>query len=264
MAGTPELSIVIPARNATATLPQCLAALLNPALPPAAIRPMGPIRPISYEIIVVDDASTDETAAVAEAGGARVIRLADQSGPAAARNAGVEAARAETVLFLDSDVVAHNDVPVRALATLREHPEIAAVFGSYDDAPPAPNFFSQYKNLLHHYVHQTSSEEAGTFWCGCGAIRRSVFLEVGGLDAARYRRPQIEDVELGARLVRRGVRIRLDKAMQVTHLKRWTLGGLLRSDICDRALPWTELLRRGELRGGDLNLKPAHRLSAGF
>ncbi len=51
-----------------------------------------------------------------------------------------------------------------------EEPDLAAVFGSYDDEPAAPNFLSQYKNLFHHFVHQQGSAEASTFWSGCGAI----------------------------------------------------------------------------------------------
>ena len=58
------------------------------------------------------------------------------------------------------------------LGILREEPGIAAVFGSYDDEPGAPNLVSQYRNLLHHFVHQTGRTEASTFWTGCGAVRR--------------------------------------------------------------------------------------------
>jgi hypothetical protein len=60
-------------------------------------------------------------------------------------------------------------------------PDLVALFGSYDDAPAATNFLSQYKNLLHHYMHQTAREEASTFWGACGAIRREVSLAVGGI-----------------------------------------------------------------------------------
>jgi len=243
----PALTIVIPAHDAASTLPHCLAAADGVS---------------GCEVVVVDDASTDRTAAIAETAGARVIHLAKQSGPAAARNAGVAVANSEIVLFLDSDVKMHRDVAEKVLNCFREHPALAAVFGSYDDAPAASGFVSQYKNLMHHYVHQTSSEDAKTFWCGCGAIRKDIFLNAGGLDAQRYPRPQIEDVELGTRLVSQGHRILLDKSIQVTHLKKWTLTGLLRSDILDRALPWTELLHSGVTGLGDLNLKIVHRISA--
>ena len=103
---------------------------------------------------------------------------------------------------------------------------------------------------------------ASTFWSGCGAIRKAVFLESGGF-SADYRRPAIEDIELGARLVRAGRRIVLRKDVQATHLKRWTFLGLLKADVWDRGVPWTELiLREGRGLPNDLNLKTAERLSA--
>ena len=95
---------------------------------------------------------------------------------------------------------------------------------------------SQYRNLLHHYVHQRGQIEASTFWGACGAIRRSVFEEVGGFDEERYPRC-IEDIELGYRLRRAGHRIVLDKNLQGTHLKKWTLWSVIRTDVCCRAMP---------------------------
>ena len=115
----------------------------------------------------------------------------------------------------------------RVAAYLQSDPGLAAVIGSYDDAPADPRFLSQYRNLLHHYVHQTGHEDASTFWCGCGAIRRAVFLDTGGFNGG-FGDPSIEDIEFGYRLRRAGRRIRLAKDVQVTHLKRWTAPSLLR------------------------------------
>src|SRR5690606_2357585 len=98
--------------------------------------------------------------------------------------------------------------------------------------PAASNILSQYKNLFHHFVHQQGRREAKTFWAGCGAIRRSVFEEVGGFSTA-YGRPCIEDIELGSRLVRAGRRIVLDKSIQARHLKRWSLWSVIKSDVLD-------------------------------
>src|SRR5207244_833451 len=78
--------------------------------------------------------------------------------------------------------------------------------------------------------------DASTFWAGCGAIRRSVFEEIGGFQAERFRRPSIEDIDLGYRLCGAGHRIRLDPGLQGTHLKRWTLGSIVRPDVACRAL----------------------------
>jgi glycosyltransferase involved in cell wall biosynthesis len=243
------LSVVVPVRNDPERLRACLGGLRASTLR-------------EHEVIVVDDASTDDTAEVAASLGARVIRQAERTGPAAARNRGVAEARADYVMFVDADVCVHPDTLARVMAGFAEDPRTDALFGSYDLTPGSPNFLSQYKNLFHHYVHQRAAVVASTFWSGCGAIRRGVFLEAGGF-SAEYRRPAIEDIELGARLVRAGRRIVLRKDVQATHLKRWTLGGLLKADVWDRGVPWTELiLREGRGLPNDLNLKTAERVSA--
>jgi hypothetical protein len=146
--------------------------------------------------------------------------------------------------------------------TLAAHPECAAVFGSYDAAPDHPGLVSQYRNLLHHFVHQRARRDAVTFWAGCGLVRRSVFLAVGGFDE-RYRRASIEDIEFGGRLRAAGHGIRLCPEAQTTHLKAWTLRDVVWSDVRDRAVPWTQLILQQGRLPRDLNLDLGSRLSAG-
>lgn len=206
------------------------------------------------------DGDADDDAELAESYGARVIRLAMRGGPARARNRGAEIASGDILLLLDADVLVARDTVGTAAAILESEPDLAAVFGSYDDAPGETNFLSQYKNLFHHYVHQTSREEASTFWSGCGAIRRDVFLELGGFEI-RHDRPTIEDIELGYRIRRAGYRICLCKTLQVKHLKRWDTASLLRTDFFSRALPWTDLILRDRQLVNDLNLSTGSRVS---
>jgi hypothetical protein len=113
---------------------------------------------------------------------------------------------------------------------------------------------------MHRYVHQSGKAEAGTFWSGCGAIRRSVFLQHGGFDEG-YRRPAIEDIELGYRLSAAGHRIVLDHGLEVKHLKRWTFVNLVKTDIFDRGMPWTELILRDGNMPNDLNIQLSQRVS---
>jgi hypothetical protein len=122
---------------------------------------------------------------------------------------------------------------------------------------------SQYRNLLHHYIHQTSCEDATTFWSGCGAILRSAFLASGGFDPA-YDRPSVEDIDLGVRLRRAGQRIVLNKELQVKHLKRWSLWSIVRCDFWQRGVPWTLLIHREGSAPNDLNLKRSHRVAGGL
>jgi GT2 family glycosyltransferase len=241
------VSVIVPAYNSAAELGECL-------------RAIGAATEAPDEVIVVDDASTDDTAAVAAAAGARVIRAEANGGPAAARNRGAAAARGNVLLFIDSDVAIAPDVVARVRRTLAADAEIAAMFGSYDAQPRAGGVVSRWRNLLHHYVHQHGAREAFTFWAGCGAVRKAAFDAVGGFDP----RPAwhfIEDIELGHRLRRAGFRIVLEKAMQATHLKRWTLAGMVRTDLLHRAAPWTRLLRRSGAMPADLNLSVGQRLS---
>lgn len=217
-------------------------------------------QPSAHEIIVVTDGDTEGSEQVAQRFGARTLSTPSQSGPAKARNLGAQQATGEILFFVDADVVIHQDALTRIGEVLTHQPDVAAVFGSYDEEPGEPNFLSQYKNLLHRLVHQISNEEASTFWSGCGAIRREVFLGLGGFDE-RYRRPSIEDIELGYRLKKKGFRIKLCKQLQCKHLKRWGVISLLQSDFFDRALPWTRLILRDRQPMNDLNLQAASRWS---
>ena len=152
----------------------------------------------------------------------------------------------------------HTRADRRALS-LRD-PSLDALIGSYDESPDAVDFLSQYKNLMHCFVHQQGKRRASTFWTGCGAVRRTVFEASGGFDE-RYTRPRIEDIELGARLIRAGRKIELEPSLKVKHLKRWTFLGLLESDIRDRAIPWTQLMLRERHIPNDLNVQRSQRLS---
>jgi hypothetical protein len=112
-------------------------------------------------------------------------------------------------------------------------------------------------------VHQTAREDAYTFWGACGAIRREVFLALGGF-YEKYRWPSIEDIEFGYRLRQAGKQIRLCKTLQVKHLKRWGIVSLVKADFFYRALPWTALILQERRLPNDLNLQFASRVSVGL
>jgi GT2 family glycosyltransferase len=243
----PTISIVIPVHNGGESFRECLASLAK-FVPP------------STEIVIVVDGGMDDSWRLAEESGARVIKFPTAGGPARARNAGAQVAQSDILFFIDADVTIEPDTLKQVAIAFQTYPDLTALIGSYDDAPGAPNFLSQYKNLFHHYTHQTGCEEASTFWGACGAIKREVFLEIGGFDEA-YRYPSIEDIELGYRLKRSGHQIRLCKEVQVKHLKCWRPVSLLRAEFFHRALPWTELLWRDRQFVNDLNLKTSSRVS---
>lgn len=214
-----------------------------------------------HEVVVVDDGSTDDTVPVARQLGAKIIHSGGRLGPGGARNEAAQSAAGDIIWFVDADVVVHPDAAI-ALHHAFEDNNIAAVFGSYDDSPPADNFLSQYKNLVHHYYHQRAREEAQTFWSGCGAVRREAFLAVGGFDVERYKYPSIEDIELGHRLIDAGGRIRLRRDVQCTHLKVWRFGNLVHTEVFRRAIPWSRLILTSSGMPDDLNTGPAEQIRA--
>ena len=212
------------------------------------------------ELIVVGDGDTDGSSQYAEAAGISVHRFPTPGGPGRSRNLGASSAKSDILFFVDADVTVPEDVIRRVKEIFAQHTEIAAIIGSYDDEPREPNFLSQYRNLLHHYVHQNGREEASTFWGACGAIRRDVFLTMGGFDET-YIKPSIEDIELGYRLKKAGHTIRLCKSLQVKHWKRWTVASMVQADFFQRALPWTQLIHRSRGFVNDLNIGMSGRAS---
>ena len=188
----PIVSVIVPARNEEACLGECLRSL---------VMQTG----VAFEIIVVDDHSTDHSAAVARHFGAMLISTSRRSGPARARNIGALAASGDILYFVDADVCVYPDTLARISSAFASDPELDALIGSYDDNPASPDFLSQYRNLMHCYVHQTSRSEACTFWSGCGAIRRQLFLEHSGFDES-YRRPASAMTPSGFWLRRRVLR----------------------------------------------------------
>jgi glycosyltransferase involved in cell wall biosynthesis len=243
------ISVVIPAYNGGNNLDECLNAIERLAESPS-------------EVIVVDDGSNDGSIQRAAARGIRILVTPGREGPAYARNIGAQAAKGDILFFLDADVCVHADATARVASALAD-PDVDAVIGSYDDDPSSPDFLSQYKNLMHCFVHQTACSEASTFWSGCGAIRRDVFLSQSGFDV-NYQRPAVEDIELGYRMRQTGRRIVLDRNLRVRHLKKWTFWGLVKTDVLDRGIPWTELILRDQRLPNDLNLQISQRVSIGL
>jgi glycosyl transferase family 2 len=227
-----RISVIMPVLNGRDILPQSVGALLASDLPRE-----------DWEFLLVDDGSTDGTAEWASARVDRVVTVeGGPRGPGFARNVGAVEATGDVIVLVDADVCVRAD----ALRRFREHfsaaADVGAVFGAYDDAPTAPNFLSQYRNLYHRYVHLQGAGDTETFWAGCGAIRRDLFVDLGGFDIEAYPRPQIEDIELGYRVRDAGFRIILDPAIEGTHLKRWTLSKMVKTDLLDRGVPWMRLL----------------------
>jgi GT2 family glycosyltransferase len=223
-AATLRLSVVVPATDAPPTLARCVAAIDAATDPPA-------------EVLVITD-PTNGT-------------------PTAARNTGALIATGDILVFIDADIEVHPDAFRRIRNTLSTGASVTAVFGSYDDTPGDDGVVSQFRNLLHHHVHQASPGAIETFWAGIGAVRRDVFAAAGG-----FVDHPIEDVEFGMRLTAAGASIVLDPDLLGTHLKRWTIPSMVRTDLLTRGAPWIALALRHRTVPNYLNWGWRHRVSA--
>lgn len=237
-----RVSFIVPAFEAERTLPaslQCIRA----AAPPHS------------ELIVVDDGSFDGTLSVARELADVVLSRPCQGGAARARNDGARVASGEILFFVDSDVTVSSDAVAGALRHLDG--EADAVFGSYEALPPPDvrAVATTYKNILHHFTHLQGSGDASTFWSGFGAVRRDAFLAVHGFDPAVSTGADVEDVHLGYRLRAAGYRILLDPDLRVRHHKRYTVRGVISSDVFHRAVPWTRTMLQLRTFNSDLNLR---------
>jgi glycosyltransferase involved in cell wall biosynthesis len=252
----PYLSVIVPSHDRARTLATCLDAIVRSDLPRDC-----------WELIVVDDASADDSALIAAEYADTVIRLPGNArGPAYARNRGFEVSRGEGVVFVDPDARVHSDTLRRIALVFAHEPDVSAVFGSYDTSSPASGVVSTYRNLLHHYVHHQTAGDAETFWAVCGAVRREVFIEAGMYDEWRFARPQVEDMELGQRIRGRGYKIVLRPEISVTNLTEWTFRAAIRSDLRDRGVPWMRLLmgQRARQDSDRIALRTVERTNAGF
>ncbi len=189
-----EFSVIVPAYQAADIIGDCVRALVHQSIERAR-----------YEIIVVDDGSTDDTAEIARGAGAdRVIR-ADHGGPAAARNAGVEAASGAIVLFTDADCEPTSDWIANITAPF-EDPEVAGAKGVYRTRQQA--WIARFTQLEYEikYVRMARQPHIDFIDTYSAAYRRDVFLTNGGFDVI-FETASVEDQELSFRLARKGYRL---------------------------------------------------------
>ena len=212
-AGTKRASIVIPVRNCERTLARCLEAV-------TASEGFA-----DFEVIVVDDGSTDTSAEIAVTFPVRLIECRKGSGPAAARNLGAEAATTPRLVFVDADVFVKPDTIKRLLASLDEAP---ACFGSYDPEPFNTNFATVFYHVLSCRSIANTSTRTSVFYSYAAAIWRRIFLDLGGFDAL-FTQATFEDVDLGCKLAECGLHVvHLNDAL-VIHAVQYDVPRLVRA-----------------------------------
>ncbi len=212
---SPRFSVIVPAYNAAETIGACLEALSRQTVPPDA-----------YEVIVVDDGSTDGTAEIARKHGVRVISQPN-AGPAAARNRGAEAARGEILLFTDADCEPTPGWIAAFARAFDANPDAAGAKGTY---------LSRQREIVARFT-QMEYEERYARMEGkpridfvdtySAAYRRDVFLESGGFDAT-FPTASVEDQELSFRMARAGHRMIYVPEARVYHIHNRTVGAYWR------------------------------------
>ncbi|MCK2216973.1 glycosyltransferase [Actinomadura sp. ATCC 31491] len=227
-----RVSLIVPCYNAARTLRLCLESVLAQTRLPD-------------EIVVVDDASSDGSAALAEELGCRVVRLPDNRGVSAARNAGVASTSGEVIFFLDSDVALRPDAVANALAILEEDPGVGCVHGVYDTRPLIDDGPVEWYRLLHQ-VHWRTRHlgEVNSVVFALAAVRREVLAAAGALDEGLR---DCEDVEYSSRLAVR-TRIVLTDAVVGRHDEGHRLLPVL-GEQWRRALPLIPLALATARRG---------------
>ena len=203
------ISVVVPAYNAAQTISKCVGALTQQSIPRD-----------KYEIIVVDDGSTDETAAVAEAAGAQAICQSNH-GPAAARNRGVAAARGDLILFTDADCEPAPDWIAEMVWPFSDS-VVVGVKGAYRTHQWKAvsrlvqcEFEERYDRLERlPFIDFVDTYSA--------AFRASALRQVGGFDPA-FPHANNEDVDFSYRLARQGCRLVFNRRALVYHhhADRW-------------------------------------------
>ena len=168
----PLISVVVPVYNAESTLERCLDAIFASDYD-------------RFEVVVFDDASEDTSMQIARRFPCRIISVG-RLGAAQARNEGARAANGHILFFVDADVIVQTDTLSRIAATLSDFPQLGAIFGSYTDWTIPENYVSRYKNYHRYFTHQSSSEQARTFWTTCGAVWRRAFFEAGGFGPIQF------------------------------------------------------------------------------
>ena len=224
----PRVSVVMPVYNAEATLAECLTRLCNSTAG-------------NFEIVLVDDGSTDQSRAIAANFPVRIVPTAGRVGPAAARNLGARVAEGDIVFFIDSDVMVRSDTIARVVDSLRQA-DVDGVVGVQAADMRHRDLVSQYKNIWMRWTYVRQLGEVPLFYTTAAAIRRDAFLRAGGFDQG-YANPNVEDTAFGQKLARLGIRVRVEPGLEVEHVKRYSLVGLLRTDFM-RAVSLTRLKLR--------------------
>ncbi len=211
----PRFSVIIPARNAEKTLAACLEAVVHSM-------------PQPDEVIVVDDDSSDATAAIARQYGCEVVPVKIAGGGMKPRFEGARRARHDLLVFVDSDVVVRASTFQRLL-TLFQDPELSAVTGLLSRESRTPGFFTRFKNEYMNYIFRARAGRTDFIFGSIFALRREAMIYFEPVREP-FTFTEVADSELGMRIAGEGRKLILDPELEVEHLKAYGFRSLLWND----------------------------------
>ncbi len=224
---TPLISIIMPVYNGASFIEQALRGIRNSSFQ-------------DYELIIIDDCSTDSTSDIIKKYKPHIhIRNDKNQGPFVSRNIGVEHARGKIIVFTDADIEFKKDT-LQKICYSMVNGDTLCLIGLYTLATLHKNIATVYKNSWIRYSYLTSPDNASWFFTAIGAVDRDVWDRHEGFHSS-FNNDQGGDLAFGKRLVNNGISIKLDKTLEVKHLKKFSLVSLLRNDF-RRAYAYTHLL----------------------
>lgn len=206
------VSVIIPVFNSSRTLELSLKSIFESDYQ-------------NFEVIVVDDGSTDNSVKIASKFPCRIIRKKYNTGAADARNIGARKARYNILFFTDSDCIVKKDTISKIVNSFNKNFDIVA--GIYSKEPfNKNNIFSTYHSLLAYYNYCNSS--VPLFGTQCAGIKKNLFWKLGGFDSS-IKGATVEDLKFQYKLQSIKCNYHVNMDAQVLHNSRDSLASLLRS-----------------------------------
>lgn len=236
----PKVSVIIPTQNCQSIIEECLSSILNQDYP-------------NLELIVVDDASCDETLIKIARYPVKSVSNPKNYGAAHSRNIGVKNMdlESEIVIFIDSDVRVPATAVSIAVKVILEKPEILAVGGIYSQNSQSFNFITDFKNMDLAYRGSIYTPYVKYLGSSFLAIKKSTFLKAGGF-STDFSGSSVEDVEFGYKVTRGKNLMFINKNILVDHLKTYTLFTMLKTDF-QRIINLIKIIKKskGKYKAGE-------------
>jgi len=212
----PFISIIIPNHNGEKTIGRCLDAAFASRYP-------------NFEVMVVDDCSTDHSIAIIDKYPCRLIRLPEHGGASKARNTGAQNSKGDVLFFIDNDCLLQADTLAKAAAVYQQEGPGVVIGGTYTLLPYDQTFFSIFQSVYIHYSETKNTGNPDYIATHAMIIAKSLFQQSGGFN--EYFMPILEDVEYSHRLRQKGIRLLMKPDIQVQHIFNFSLAKSMRNGI---------------------------------